>query len=255
MYGLVRALNRLAELAWVQGERAEAAAIYDQTIVLSRQLDDKWLIAHSLSKLGRAAYYSGDAVQAISAYEEGLGLWRELGDKARTGGLLVSLGEVARHQGDHERARAYYDESLALWQKLGDTWGIAEVHCCLGYLAYNQGDDTQAAALFASSLAVVGKREDNGLEARLLAARLLAGLGAIAQKQRAPRRAARLLGAARAQFETIDALWDAAERREFDGFVAAVGSQLDQPAFAAAWAEGQAMPLAQGVAYALEDGR
>ena len=193
MYGLVRALNRLAELAWVHGERAEAAAIYDQTIVLSRQLDDKWLIAHSLSKLGRAAYYSGDAMQAISAYEEGLGLWRELGDKARTGGLLVSLGEVARHQGDHERARAYYDESLALWQKLGDTWGIAEVHCCLGYLAYNQGDDTQAAALFASSLAVVGKREDNELNARLLAARLLAGLGAIAQKQRAPQRAARLL--------------------------------------------------------------
>ncbi len=42
------------------------------------------------------------------------------------------------------------------------------------------------------------------------------------------------------------------DRRRYDVAIADIRAQLDEPTFAAAWAEGQAMTLEQAIAYALE---
>ncbi len=43
------------------------------------------------------------------------------------------------------------------------------------------------------------------------------------------------------------------DQAEYDRYVAAARAQLDDHAWAAAWAEGQAMTLERAIAYALED--
>jgi hypothetical protein len=48
--------------------------------------------------------------------------------------------------------------------------------------------------------------------------------------------------------------WTAAERAEYDHTVAAIRAQLDDAAFAAPWAEGRAMSIAQAVAAAFDEG-
>ena len=65
-------------------------------------------------------------------------------------------------------------------------------------------------------------------------------------------RAARLFGAAEALRETLGAPRLAIYARAPPARVASLRSQLDEPACAAAWAEGRAMTLEQALAYALE---
>jgi hypothetical protein len=65
-------------------------------------------------------------------------------------------------------------------------------------------------------------------------------------------RAVRLFGAAQGVLNKLDASLGV-EQRRYDRYLAAARAQLDEPAFAQAWAEGQAMTLEQAVVYALED--
>ncbi len=70
---------------------------------------------------------------------------------------------------------------------------------------------------------------------------------------RQPGRAARLFSAAEALLDAIGAHLEPADRVEFDRNVTAARAQLDEVAFAAAWAEGRTMNLEQAIAYALEE--
>jgi hypothetical protein len=67
-----------------------------------------------------------------------------------------------------------------------------------------------------------------------------------------PERTARLLGAAEALRAAIGLPLPPAERPDYERTVAAARAQLDEAAFATAWAQGRAMSLDQLVAYALE---
>jgi hypothetical protein len=82
------------------------------------------------------------------------------------------------------------------------------------------------------------------------------GLAAVAvtrrQQPEGAERAARLLGAAAAQFEAMGAAMWPPDRLEHERTVAAVRSALSDEVVAAAWAEGQAMPLEQVITYALD---
>ena len=69
----------------------------------------------------------------------------------------------------------------------------------------------------------------------------LAGLAGVAGAEGQPERAARLLGAAEALLEASGTHLIAADRAEYDHNVATVRAQLDEAAFAAAWAEGRAL--------------
>ena len=69
----------------------------------------------------------------------------------------------------------------------------------------------------------------------------------------AAREGARLWGAAAALREEIGAPLPAHERRHYEEAQASARGRLDEAMWAAAWAEGRAMPLEQAVAYALEE--
>jgi hypothetical protein len=67
-------------------------------------------------------------------------------------------------------------------------------------------------------------------------------------------RAARLLAAAASLRERLGTPLPPIERPEFERSVAAARTALGEPAFAAAWSAGQAMPVEQAVCVALEEG-
>jgi DNA-binding CsgD family transcriptional regulator len=81
----------------------------------------------------------------------------------------------------------------------------------------------------------------------------LEGLAAIAGTRRAADRAARLFGAAEAIREALGAPLFSPNRPWLDRDVTAVRAQLDPAVFAAAWAEGRAMPFDEAIAYALSE--
>jgi tetratricopeptide (TPR) repeat protein len=175
---------------------------------------------------------------------------RELGSKSDIAGMLNELGEVVRDYGDYAHAGEYYAESLALYCELNDTAGIAMERHNLGYVALHQGDNQQAAAHFMESLAL---RQTLGNT--LWMAECLLGVASVIVVQGQGEQAARLFGAVQDVLESSGAMLSPADYNEYERNLAAARAKLDETTFAAAWAQGRAMTLEQGVIEALNIGR
>jgi predicted ATPase/class 3 adenylate cyclase/DNA-binding CsgD family transcriptional regulator len=242
--GLAMALFVLGDATLPADARA-AQALYEESLALSRQIDDPGSIALPLTSLGHMALQRGAYDEARALFEEGLALRRQVGDMWLAVSL-TNLGEVARCQGDYERAAALYQESLALYRERGDKGRTAWSLHNLGCVALHQGNHRQAAKLLADSLAL---ERDSGNRGGI--ARCLTGLAAVAVEREHPRQAARWLAAAQALLDAMGAQLAPADRMDYEGTMAAVRTRLDRDAHAAAWAAGAVMPLEQAVVEAL----
>jgi len=286
--GISNALTNLGILAYEQGDYATARALYEESLAVDRERGDTWSIASSLHNLGAVAHDLGDVEAARQLYTESLAIHRELGDKRSITLILSNLGRVAEEQEDYARARTLYEETLALQQELGARQGIALSLGNLGSVAENLGEMATARQLYTESLAihrelgdragvasslnglgnVAAKQGDYRTARRLYAESLEIGqeleskrrivvyaLEAVAHLEAdldRPDRAARLAAAAQALRQAAGAPRPPHRQEAFDRQLAALRERLGEEAFAVAWAQGEAMPLEQAVAHALE---
>ena len=189
------ALVGASALALYQSDCAQAEALAEEALRLSREIGYHLSVARALSNLGNAAARQGRHDVARSRHEEGLSIGREIGDRLGVAVSLLNLGWVADLQGDpglartyaeeclealgaldrgpvraqalnnlgnlvareghHDEARAMYEESLALWREMGDDWGSAQILMNLGLLVEGQGDLARARSLHEETLATM----------------------------------------------------------------------------------------------------
>ncbi len=250
LYGLglvaATAVCGLGLVAAARGDYDQATAWYEESLVLLRDLGDRWGCAHIMANQAWVALVQGDYVRAMVLCHEGLALNREIGDSWGRSVLLWILGDVARLQGDASQARALLEESLALSQELGDNRNAATFLISLGTVALMQGEYARAGALYRKSLAL--SRTMGNLEN---VSDCLEGLAGAVWGGEHSERAARLFGAAAAGRVALGTPRAPAERAAYDRRVAVVRAALGEEQFARAWAEGQAMTLEQAVASAL----
>ena len=71
------------------------------------------------------AFFQGDYDRAAALWEESLALFRDLGDTIGIAYSYGNLGLVADAQDDYERAIASYEQALALFRQLDDRTYIA----------------------------------------------------------------------------------------------------------------------------------
>ncbi|MFN8488111.1 MAG: tetratricopeptide repeat protein [Caldilineaceae bacterium] len=150
--GIAFVLNNLGLLAFDQGDYAAARNLQAESLTLFRQIGDKWGIAAVLNNLGLVAVEQGDYAAARSLHEESLTIKRALGDKQGIASSLNNLGNVALNQGDYAAARVLHEESLAMKREVGDKQGIATSLNNLGNVALSQRDYAAARALYEESL-------------------------------------------------------------------------------------------------------
>ena len=257
--GLAIALTYLGILELSQGNPKAARACLTESLGILREYGTPWWQALSLWRLGDAVLGSGDAPATRSLYEESLALFRSVGDPWGTAFALNSLGRLAAIEGRNAAARSLYSESKGLFRQVGDKWGRGTELFGEGFAALHEGAYEDAEALFDEHVCLW--RE---LGNRAGVARSLMGFAALAlafsqtKSSSAPdearvkqaRRGAVLLAASDglAKAQGVRLLpWD---QGEFDHWLAAAHAQLDDAAFAAAWAEGRAMTLEQALALA-----
>jgi predicted ATPase/transcriptional regulator with XRE-family HTH domain/Tfp pilus assembly protein PilF len=243
-----KVLNGAGNMAWQQGDYAAARTLHEESLAIRREVGDPRSIAASLANLGNVAHVLGDYAAARTLHEESLAIRRKWGDQKGISSLLGNLGNVAAAQGDYAAAGALYEESLAIGRALGETWAIAGVLGNLGYAAHRQGDVGRARQLYAESLRIsraVGARQEMAIA--------LAGLGAVAGAARQPVKGARLLGAVETLLAALGLALTPEDRAAYEQGVAAARAQLDNAAFAQAWAEGGALGLDQAIEYALQE--
>lgn len=280
------ALHAAGRLAHTQSDYPGARRLVEEALVLYRSEGDAAGIAGALDTLGRLGT---DAAACRRCFEESLAIYRRMGNRHGVALILDQIGIQARQAGEHERARQLFEECLAFHREVSNRAGIAGALHSISYTAFLQGDLPAARALDEESLRLhrevgdrrwelinlqhlgwvclrLGRLEEaraycaeslwlqRGLWVRQELATALQCLGDIGFAQRQWERAACLYGAADALIRThglVSAEGRPAGTEENDG---ALRAALGEAAFERARAKGQAMPMDQAVAYALEEG-
>lgn len=244
-HGVATSLNNLGIVASNYGDYERAHALYEEGLALQQEIGDSGGIALSLTSLGMVAYAQGRYERANSLLEEGLSLRREMSDKWGIANSLNNLGMVACAQGVYDRAHTLLEEGLALRREIGDKGGIADSLNCRGYLALLLGDGDGAQVLFAESL---GLADEVGLKPKILWN--LVGMAGVAGEQKNHGRALHLAAAAEALRVEMGIHWPSLPQQIYEQVIATTRAALGQEAFAAGWAAGQALTLAEAVALA-----
>jgi tetratricopeptide (TPR) repeat protein len=234
----------LPELGLAEGGAGPVQAALEQSLTRFRQQGKPRACALLASALGGLARDQGDYARATAWLDEALRLDRQLGDREQLNADQHERGELALVQGDDARAEALEAAGLEGFRARGNTERMEAALLNLGYVAQHQGERGRAAAVHREALALAVELGD-----RWHSIECVAGLAGAAE----PARAVRLLGAAAALRDVDQSQPVLARRREIERNLAAARAQLDEATFATAWAEGQAMPLEEAIAYALED--
>ncbi len=245
--GVAMALSGLGMIAHDRTDYARAGEMFAESLAIRRTLNDEWGMAVILNNLGLNALYQGDYAAAMQLHEQGLAHFRTLGDQRSIAVMLSNLGLAAIYQGDYQRAAQLYAECQPHFEQLGDRGNLSITLVNRGLLAQLQGDSAAAEDLYRQ---VIIMRHDLGDQGGM--AEAFEGL-AEALTKRQPQRAAMLDGAAAALREIFNLPIPPLDQPRYEQQVAATRTLMGESAFAAAWGEGHAMPLAQAIDYALGD--
>lgn len=205
------ALHHLAHIAEEVENYAKTVALYEESLICFRELSDKWGVAASLNCLGEAMQRHGHQSEAKPLLQESLALFRGIGDRSLSAYPIRALGIMAAYVGDYEAATTLLEESLLIAREMGDKWNTAYSQSMLGDVALNRREYERAMALFRESMVL--RRE---LGSKPGVAECLEGFGRIAGGQGQSLRASRLFGAAEGLRETVGVTIVPTHRADYD---------------------------------------
>jgi predicted ATPase/DNA-binding SARP family transcriptional activator len=246
-----------SEVLWVygwvalfQGDWRVARRQYASCVELRREDGDLRALAQALiegswTKMVADQRTTGDLAEAAADAREGLELAQRAGAVVEEASGLWTLGAIAVAQGRNEEAERLTVESVALARSTDNRWWLATVLRGLGELRLGQGDLAAAKAAYRESLEAY-----RATQTPWGAAWVLSDLATISLAQGNLQRATRLAAAATTHTTAMGAHLVAFMRLSGQ---APVRGPVSDPTIAEAWAEGQAMPLEDAIAYALED--
>jgi predicted ATPase/DNA-binding CsgD family transcriptional regulator len=232
--GTIAAQQGLARVAMRGGQYEQALALYQQSLALSREIGDTWGIAHAMSYLGLTHWNKGDFVGARPFLEEGLTLFRQIGDAQSTAQALQALAFVDSTARNLTAAQALFNESLILCRRLGDKAGTGRALYGLGLIATLHQKPLPARDFLAEALALWQELGDHyhfcGCLALVASLALHTGQTALAVT---------LWSAVNHFMPTIGSAPPAQVEMMRQSGQEQARTRLSEPAFAAAWAEGQ----------------
>jgi predicted ATPase len=172
---IARFLDALGGLFTEQGDHVRAEKLYEEVLVLSREVDDAPTLVDCLIKLGYISLSRGDHVKATTLGEEAVTLSRQRGHTAGLARALNCLGWAALLREDHARAGGRFVQSLELYEELGDSTIAAESLQGLACAAGAGGEAERSARLFgaADALGYQHTPAERALREPYLAARSL----------------------------------------------------------------------------------
>jgi tetratricopeptide (TPR) repeat protein len=240
--GVAVSLNALGVLACDRGDVAIARALFEEGLVLWRELGDQKAVARALSNLANVLKVQRDYDRARALHVECLSIFQGLGDRTGVAWSLNYQGDVARDRGDTAAARKLYEQGLGIFRELGDRWGIAGTLADLGSLAREQGNYSAARSLYAESMKLFQE-----LDHKRGIARLLECSACSAAAQHEAERSLRLAGAAAALRQNIGAPLTPAEQAKLEASLQAAREALTDTVGTKVWLEGWALPVEKAI--------
>src|SRR5215207_3171099 len=245
--GIAGALNNLGIVAAWLGDYDGALALYRESLELHRAQRDSFGMALCLANLGDVLLAQGDFKGAQEYHEEALRLRELVHDAVGSAYSVYNLGEIARLRGDTAEAAHYLTDCFYRFEALGDTLGIAYAECSLGNLASQKGDTAPAAQLLERAL-----RTRNEIGDKRGVIECLEALAMAAIRLGEDQSGTRLLGAARAERETLSCPVPPSTRNEQDRALARARMRVGAEAVDALHQEGRLLTPEQALALAHE---
>jgi non-specific serine/threonine protein kinase len=243
----VRATALIAA-GWLTNEYGDADVALPFIVEAISLLDtapDPTTEAQAVMTLGLIAMNQGDLDRARSVFGDALTRHEALNNTNWSAYLLNNLGLTDYLQGDFDQADTHLSEALARFRAMDNVFGTAIALINLARLARRRGDLERAAELYAEGLSLRWADSD-----KISVASCLRGLAHTAVLARQYERGVRLFAAAEALRDAIGAGKSRTATRIEDA-LAPARATLGDAAFAATWAAGRALPLAEAVNEAL----
>jgi tetratricopeptide (TPR) repeat protein len=139
---LAQMLRRLAFAHFDVNEFDEAARLFESSLDLYRQLDDRYGSAAAVGGLGSVALAQRRFSDAAERFTEELAICRELGERRRVALAMLNLGLVANAAGASAQATDRLTEAATLYAELGDLdpYNAARCHIELGRALTRSGE-------------------------------------------------------------------------------------------------------------------
>jgi predicted ATPase/DNA-binding SARP family transcriptional activator len=240
-------LNRAGMMAFATGDYAHGTAWNRAALEIGRQIGDKsitgwalfWLSAHATTD--PKEYQNG-----ISLCKEAVRIFLDIDNRNGLAWGYNQLGELTRLVEDFSSAREAYLESLAISRQSGNLRreGISLMN--LVYVAQHQGDFAQAEIYALEGLAIL-----RDLKLKYHSAIALSMLAGPLAAQGKAAKAAKVLGASEALFESLAVSLQPADRVEINRYIYMIREQLDAKSYQSLWEEGRRLSYEEALEFAL----
>jgi non-specific serine/threonine protein kinase len=239
-----RALGALGRNLTQQGAYAQATGLHEAQLALAREHGDALWEAGALYWLGLAALNQERYDEATPLIEGAMAAFRQLGNEGGVCGCRYLSGIMVYGQGDLAAAAAHLEAALAWRRDRGSVMNLTVPLNAVALVACDRGDHQAAAALLGEGLT---RWEQDGGGNREVLAEWLAAVARLAACNGHPVTAGRLYGAAEALYDAIGEPLVVPPRSVYRRHVEALRDTLGTEVFAATWAAGRALPLAQAI--------
>ena len=244
LFGQGDQLRELADIAFHRGGYDRAMALLERGVDLARQVGDLGIFENLYWLMGLVAWSRGDLVQATRYEEQVLNLSPQLGYGVMAALARLVLALVACEEGAYDRAEALCAEALDE-PRLND-YGKSLAASTLARAALRRGDPARAVDLGREALGHM-RRQHRRPDIVGAVGPLCWALAANGQSGEA----AQLLACAARERDEMGMVLAPVDRPYYERAMDQVRGALDEEAFAAAWAAGEALSLDEAVAQAL----
>jgi non-specific serine/threonine protein kinase len=241
----VRGMWVAGYLALVQGDGDAARALLEEALTAADSLGDAQAVAYATQFLGRALWFTGEPGRGLALTGQALRRHRAAADWQGVVLTLVQLGVMRTLMGQPETAVAPFEECIAECEARGERWNRSYALWGLGLAAWLLGDDGAAGL----ELAALRLKCDVGDQVGIPLC--LEALAWIAASRDQAARAADLLGAATAAWNSIPATLPAPLAGHRQAAASRARNALGETSFTAHLDRAQAMPPSRAVAMAL----
>ncbi|MBE9210391.1 tetratricopeptide repeat protein [Nostoc sp. LEGE 06077] len=151
-----------------QQEYQQAIPIFQQVLVMARELKDQKLEGIALLGLGFCYDASGEKKKALSFYNQALPLWRTQGNRSGEAATLNNIGGVYNTLRKKQQALSFYNQALPLWRAVDDRAGVAKTLYNIGTVYDDLGKKQQALSFYNQALPLYRAVGDHAGIARTL---------------------------------------------------------------------------------------
>ncbi|NDL57927.1 tetratricopeptide repeat protein [Phytoactinopolyspora sp. XMNu-373] len=237
-WGRLHPTRWLGVLAEIAGHHDEAARLHRDALRSAEDMELWPAVSTQLANLGRIALLVGDLAEAEEYHQRAHRLAEELSDSAAAAFAAIGLALGARRAGKLDLAEQRLSELLE-WHRRTDLHaGTALILAEMGFVAEQRGDAASARTVHTEGLAVARKTRDS--RAVALALEGLAGASTLVGDHD---HAARLLGAAAAARDSVDAPLPPGERGDVDRITHRAQTALGENTFGTEFALGGQMGI------------